>query len=1708
MLAAMAVPAQTAIAAAPKPPVPASPTLTAPGQHLASKSLTPGGTWQWQNPRPTGEPLFAVSCPLSTVCYVAGVGGLVETTANKGATWTVLNAGVTAAITGITCVDPLTCVAIDSAGDAIKTINGGTSWTRVAVSAGIPLFGLACPNDLHSYCFAVGPAGAIFRSPDLGVSWTALTSGVTKDLFSISCYNYLACAAVGASGTIVFTNNTGATWAHPASNVTENLFGVYCQFSPPPGGAYCWAVGANGTLTATGDGGVTWFASKIPGTNPPNLTGVSCFNNCMVTASDGFLYQQPTPAWMPGSVPSGDYKQVEAGNSGSLWAVDCSLFEFARTISTVTTCVAVGDFGAVVATTDKGSGWSPRPAGFNGNLAGITCPSTSTCVAVGVGGFITHTTNGGVTWPIPLTPVSQNLHTVSCPSTTECFAVGNAGTLVGTIDGGATWAVLAPGVSTDLFGISCPSASNCFVVGPGGTIIVTTDAGAHWAAQSSGTTQDIYDVSCPTTTTCFANLYMGGVLLTTNGGATWTTHSLTNAWTDIECPSATTCYLIGQSRMSVTTDGGTTWNPRTLPLEFQSLVDLSCPTTTTCYVTDGSGALTLTTDGGFHWTPQLATGANFGLAGISCPTTTTCIATGPKGVITGTTNGGSTTPWLQMAPLPPSVLTDLKSVSCPSATVCYAAADSSNPTEGLVLATVDGGHDWFGVYSNVNYALQSISCPTTSTCFAVGSSFCGSSCAGVIVSTIDGGVTWNAQAFQNAFIGVNCPTASACYAVTDAFTATSTTNGGTSWSNPSAELAALSRLSCPGVGICFAIGMNSPGTVYKSTDGGLTWPLSFNVAGDPQGGSTAPFRAISCPSATTCYAVGDGGLIATTSDGGGHWRTDFPPAFVDLTAVSCPTTSTCFATDAAGTALTTANWGGRWDEQIAGNSNSAYHSISCPTTSECVAVGNAGAIGETTTGGVGWLLLLPAQTTNAVPGISCPDSNNCAAAAADRILTTHDGGNTWAEHMLTSDNAVTAIACPTASICYAVGWPGAIYRTTDGGSTWESTPNVISGADETLESVSCWSSTSCTAVGTDGQILSTSDGVTWTAQNAYTTQNLFGVSCTSSNSCIAVGGGGAAFVYSAGLWDISPTGTANALASVQCSAPGVCFAVGQLGTVLLTTNQGASWSVESSGVSNFLLGVHCVHVSVCVATGVSGTIIFTEDGKNWSSAPSPTITRLRAVTFLDSGQAWVVGDGGTILANPNLFLPIPPTVTSVSPSAGLPTGGTAVTISGAGFSSGVTGVKFGTTPAASFSVVNDTTITAISPARAVGSVDVTVTTASGTSATSSLDQFTFAFMWYFQWFDMASPGMVGDNIHLFNLGGSTANITVSMPGASPINVALPAGAETHVTFGPGHIGGPVVVSADQQILASQRVQYFQSFNEVWAMTAAQAAMVSYIQWFDRASPGMVGDNIHVLNPGNVSANVTISLPGATPISFALAAGAEQYATFPPGHIGGPVTVSADVPVLASSRVQYYQTFNEVVARSAAQATTTSYFNWFDRATGGMVGDNIHLLNPGGSIAHIMLTLAGAAPINVTLLAGAESYATFPAGHIGGPVTVTSDVAVLASQRVQYFQSFNETPAASSVQAQNVSHIMWFDRASPGMVGDNIHILNPGATTANITVTLPGARALSFSLSAGMETYVNFPVGHIGGPVTITSDQAVLAAQRVQYYQTFNEVPSG
>ena len=86
--------------------------------------------------------------------------------------------------------------------------------------------------------------------------------------------------------------------------------------------------------------------------------------------------------------------------------------------------------------------------------------------------------------------------------------------------------------------------------------------------------------------------------------------------------------------------------------------------------------------------------------------------------------------------------------------------------------------------------------------------------------------------------------------------------------------------------------------------------------------------------------------------------------------------------------------------------------------------------------------------------------------------------------------------------------------------------------------------------------------------------------------------------------------------------------------------------------------------------------------------------------------------------------PSAPTLTYISPTSGLTSGGNTVTITGTSFISSDTTVNFGAATAPSVVVVSDTTINATSPAG-IGTVDVTVSTPFGTTPVVPADQFTY-----------------------------------------------------------------------------------------------------------------------------------------------------------------------------------------------------------------------------------------------------------------------------------------------------------------------------------------------------------------------------------------------
>jgi Leucine-rich repeat (LRR) protein len=123
---------------------------------------------------------------------------------------------------------------------------------------------------------------------------------------------------------------------------------------------------------------------------------------------------------------------------------------------------------------------------------------------------------------------------------------------------------------------------------------------------------------------------------------------------------------------------------------------------------------------------------------------------------------------------------------------------------------------------------------------------------------------------------------------------------------------------------------------------------------------------------------------------------------------------------------------------------------------------------------------------------------------------------------------------------------------------------------------------------------------------------------------------------------------------------------------------------------------------------------------NFMSHNNPDLTCIQADDATWSTTNWTVKDAWASYSNDCGYDPV---ITSISPTNGLTTGGTTVTITGTYFS-GITSVNFGANTA-SITANTDTQITAVSPSGPAGVIDITATTSGGTSTINSADQFSY-----------------------------------------------------------------------------------------------------------------------------------------------------------------------------------------------------------------------------------------------------------------------------------------------------------------------------------------------------------------------------------------------
>ena len=296
-------------------------------------------------------------------------------------------------------------------------------------------------------------------------------------------------------------------------------------------------------------------------------------------------------------------------------------------------------------------------------------------------------------------------------------------------------------------------------------------------------------------------------------------------------------------------------------------------------------------------------------------------------------------------------------------------------------------------------------------------------------------------------------------------------------------------VSCPGPSTCFVVGQN--GLILLTQNGGLTYsPLDF-VNG---GFALANFNltSISCPSTLICYIVGNQGLIAQTLDGGSTFQITNETVNGNLTlnSVSCQTVTTpaCVAVGSNNSMYVLPILAGAWTPVLT-------------SASSGVGPANYGQVSIS-----GSTILIAAQTTTGqgIPG----------------LVVSSDSGVTFQFSPISQTEApqgISGVACGLSGTCIAVG-PGAVLQDQLPALTWYpvAIPQSLSQQTGFLEEVSPDPSGSFWLTGSSGTLIYLSNGLSQTSTGnglwAFELQTLPGsgisdtvgeVGCSGSYSCVA-----------------------------------------------------------------------------------------------------------------------------------------------------------------------------------------------------------------------------------------------------------------------------------------------------------------------------------------------------------------------------------------------------------------------------------------------------------------------------------------------------------------------------------------------------------------------------------------------------------------------------
>jgi len=344
---------------------------------------------------------------------------------------------------------------------------------------------------------------------------------------------------------------------------------------------------------------------------------------------------------------------------------------------------------------------------------------------------------------------------------------------------------------------------------------------------------------------------------------------------------------------------------------------------------------------------------------------------------------------------------------------------------------------------------------------------------------------------------------------------------GASWAvqhspNPArANVSWLSGVFCTSARACTAVGSSGRSFGSRATLvevwSGKRWVIVRTP--NPTGAKNSTLSAVFCASPSACTAVGNytngAGTELTLAErwNGRTWSIQPTPnpagalSEISLAGVSCPSPTSCTAVGAQSNTITTAigagkqatlaeSWNGTtWTIDRTPNPTrgslpqSWLLAVSCPSPTVCSAVGGSGSIGTLAERwqGTNWAIS-PTGSSGAgdLRGVSCFSSMDCTAVGESDTapLAERWNGNRWmVQHVPNPGGGLVtpeAVACASTNACTAVGGiSSGVFTSLVAAWRWDRMRWTLEQAGNlpgalpqgALYAVSCLKTTSCVAVG-------------------------------------------------------------------------------------------------------------------------------------------------------------------------------------------------------------------------------------------------------------------------------------------------------------------------------------------------------------------------------------------------------------------------------------------------------------------------------------------------------------------------------------------------------------------------------------------------------------------------------------------------------------------